>query len=1078
MTLSCEETVPAPDTSLITGIIENCSINSISHLSDVTTNTCPLTILRTYEIIDMCNNQSQATQEINFIDNEGPQLTSVFEPIVNVSCNNIPEVPILDFVDNCSINISINYSESDDFVSTNSDYTITRTWLVSDNCGNTNTYNQIINVENQFCFISSCNSCGLTDDTIPPTASNPPNLVLSCIEDIPSPDISIITDAADNCTTPTVTFISESISISCLDVIERIYRVEDECGNFIDTTHIIEIIDTVAPTATNPSDITVSCITDIPSPNTSVITDANDNCNIVSIDFINDTVLGGCSDYLTRTYRITDQCGNFTDVTQNIVIDDSTSPSSNPLSQIEVDCFNDIPSPNINLITGITDNCGTPVVSFIGDSMYNGGCSETLTRTYRIIDDCGNYTDVTQDIIINDTIAPTADNLSDITVECFTDVPSFNLSIITNVQDNCSSPSISFIGDSSYNGTCSESIVRTYRITDDCGNFTDITQNIIIEDTTSPNADSLSDITVECFSDIPDYDLNLVTNALDNCSTPSISFIGDSSYNGTCSETIVRTYRVTDNCGNYTDITQNIIIEDTILPTADSLSDITVECYSDIPDYDLNLVTNAQDNCSTPSISFIEDSTYYGNCSETIVRTYRVTDDCGNYTDITQNISIIDTTPPTVDNLSDITLECIADIPETTDFTNITAYDNCNSTPTISFIRDSYSSGICPQTITRTFRVTDNCNNSTDVNQQIIINDTEPPTASTPNTTVIDCINNIPAIDTNIITNVIDNCSTPNVSFISEEIISDNCSATVTRTYRVTDDCDNFIEVNHVIIANDNEPPVLNNNITENINIFCEDIPLAPEITVNDNCSLTSDITINYEEESSEINETLTSITRNWTVTDTCNNSNFVSQTINHYKENGTNTIDLTFCTNESPLDLESLIENTNNDIGEWQGDSIEYLTGRIFDPNTTPIGLHSFTHTYIGNDCTFTTIINIDLHNNCLTIPCIESLNDVSITKILTPNNDKKNEVFSVEYELNPNSNQPCNLQIELTIFNRWGTIVYYNSDYDNQWKGDAPSDAIGKAEKLPSGTYFYIIDIKNSGLNPIQEYIYLGSN
>ena len=50
-----------------------------------------------------------------------------------------------------------------------------------------------------------------------------------------------------------------------------------------------------------------------------------------------------------------------------------------------------------------------------------------------------------------------------------------------------------------------------------------------------------------------------------------------------------------------------------------------------------------------------------------------------------------------------------------------------------------------------------------------------------------------------------------------------------------------------------------------------------------------------------------------------------------------------------------------------------------------------------------------------------------------------------------------------ELTIFNRWGRIVYHSKDYQNDWDGDNLSD----------GTYFYVL--KCHGLK--QDATYQGS-
>ena len=48
------------------------------------------------------------------------------------------------------------------------------------------------------------------DDTIDPTASNPAPVTVECIGDVPVPDITVVTDEADNCTAaPVVAFVSD-----------------------------------------------------------------------------------------------------------------------------------------------------------------------------------------------------------------------------------------------------------------------------------------------------------------------------------------------------------------------------------------------------------------------------------------------------------------------------------------------------------------------------------------------------------------------------------------------------------------------------------------------------------------------------------------------------------------------------------------------------------------------------------------------------------------------------------------------------------------------------------------------------
>jgi gliding motility-associated-like protein len=70
-----------------------------------------------------------------------------------------------------------------------------------------------------------------------------------------------------------------------------------------------------------------------------------------------------------------------------------------------------------------------------------------------------------------------------------------------------------------------------------------------------------------------------------------------------------------------------------------------------------------------------------------------------------------------------------------------------------------------------------------------------------------------------------------------------------------------------------------------------------------------------------------------------------------------------------------------------------------------------------------------------------IENLN------IITPNGDNSNDVLYFDYVDTYN-------ETELTIFNRWGNLVFQESPYLNNWSGDG----------LKDGVYFYLLKIKDT--------------
>ncbi|WP_163410765.1 DUF7507 domain-containing protein [Flavobacterium ajazii] len=72
------------------------------------------------------------------------------------------------------------------------------------------------------------------------------------------------------------------------------------------------------------------------------------------------------------------------------------------------------------------------------------------------------------------------------------------------------------------------------------------------------------------------------------------------------------------------------------------------------------------------------------------------------------------------------------------------------------------------------------------------------------------------------------------------------------------------------------------------------------------------------------------------------------------------------------------------------------------------------------------------------------------TIPNVISPNGDGKNDFFDLT-ALPPVSN--------LQIFNRFGRAVYELQNYSNQWEGQSD-----KGERLPDGTYYYIIHFKDA--------------
>ncbi|NJW52583.1 T9SS type B sorting domain-containing protein [Salinimicrobium sp. CDJ15-91] len=171
-------------------------------------------------------------------------------------------------------------------------------------------------------------------------------------------------------------------------------------------------------------------------------------------------------------------------------------------------------------------------------------------------------------------------------------------------------------------------------------------------------------------------------------------------------------------------------------------------------------------------------------------------------------------------------------------------------------------------------------------------------------------------------------------------------------------------------------------------------------------------------------------------------------------------------CDDSEMFDLDSLVSGTAT--GTWvDTDQTGALSGSNLNPDM-PAGFYTFTYVVEGA-CSSSTDITVEIEDCGQVLPCeIQDIRN-SISKAVTPNGDQINDEFEVGIGIN------CDFTYTLQVFNRWGNEVYKSNNYTGGWDGTSSSSVTG--DQLPSGTYYYIVEIKQSGFEPIQGYIYLGT-
>ena len=317
----------------------------------------------------------------------------------------------------------------------------------------------------------------------------------------------------------------------------------------------------------------------------------DDNCGIDSASFVllsevSDSMT--CPETVTRTYQISDSCGNLATCTQLIVINDMIAPVLICPGQDTAVCDASEVAPFTTLddftaAGGMaTDSCGIDASSFTLVSEISDGatCPEIVTRTYRIEDLCGNAATCVQTIYVNDTIPPMitcpsapAVALCDASeVPVFATIDSFILGG-GQVSDNCVLDSASFtlISETTDSMMCPETVTRVYQVADSCGNVATCAQTIIVNDVeapvlTCPPADTaICDISeIPAFATLADF-VTAGGMATDSCGINDTTFtLLSEVFTGSCPAIYTRTYIVSDLCGNTATCAQTIVVNDTI----------------------------------------------------------------------------------------------------------------------------------------------------------------------------------------------------------------------------------------------------------------------------------------------------------------------------------------------------------------------------------------------------------------------------------------------------------------------------------------------------------------------------------
>ena len=890
MTVSCDD-LPTPPT--VTAF-DSCQGPLTPMFTETIGNGCTYQIIWNWTVDDDCGNMGDTSTVITVIDTTAPVFTTV-PPDITAFCDNIPAADPSDAsaTDNCQ-NVTITTYDS---LTYGCPFRVYRHYVADDGCGNTTMYVQEIFV----------------NDNQDPTVTCPADISVECIGDVPPPYTNLTEflnsggTASDECKLDLGYLgLLESLTGICPRTLTRTYEVRDSCGNTSTCTQNIILEDITDPTLNCPSDITISCIEDLPAPYATYIDFENaggtssDNCGIDPATFthigdVSNNII--CPEQITRTYQIQDSCGNTATCDQVIIINDAIDPGITCPPDVILYCPADTSS-SLNGIPVVNENCNAGYTVTHTDNIDYDPCGAayTISRIWRVIDQCGNFNTCTQTLEIRDTTSPEIISVPpDITLYCPNEDTTVSNTGIITASDACNSSYMISYNDIIDQSPCgySYTISRVWQAEDICGNIASHTQIIEVQDTSRPVITSIpADITLYCPSEDTSVANTGQMTAVDGCSSAfniTHSDVVDLSPCG-YAYTINRTWIAEDECNNSISHIQTIEVQDTTRPQiTNAPADITLYC----PGEDTSASNTGQltvvDDCSSGYTVIYNDVVDLSPCgyAYTIARTWIAEDECNNSISHIQTIEVQDTTRPQITNApADITLYCPSEDTSVANTGQMTAVDGCSSAFNIthSDVVDLSPCGYA-YTITRTWIAEDECNNSISHIQTIEVQDTtRPQITNAPADITLYC----PSEDTSVANTgqmtAVDGCSSAFNITHSDVVDLSPCgyAYTITRTWIAEDECNNSISHIQTIEVQDTTRPQIT-NAPADITLYCpsEDTSVANtgQMTAVDGCSSAFNITHSDVVDLSPCGYAYT-INRTWIAEDECNNSISHIQTI------------------------------------------------------------------------------------------------------------------------------------------------------------------------------------------------------
>ncbi|MCT4629993.1 Ig-like domain-containing protein, partial [Winogradskyella sp.] len=494
-------------------------IHSITYNDVVTsTNSCSITVLRTFTITDTCGNSATTNQTITVVDTTAPTISAPAD--ITIECGQeIP--PIVDIIQSESFINSSNYSD------TNNEYSVSA-WFRPSNGSNYISRN--FAVPNNLGFGVNGNVSGASGEL---GANSTGTEIIRVDFSNPQLFIKVAFGWKNPSEDALLTFYLNNQQVGTT---KRHYGGNDGIESDIlftaDNGEMFDRVEFSAPYSIGDSghDYLIHTITfNKVAPQFEAATGA-DTCGAVTISG-SDSEVANCGNtkIITRTWTVTDECGNSVSADQTITVQDTTPPTidNTNTDNIVIQCG---VTPDGTLEAWIANNAGATASDTCGNITWsndfgantNVDCANgAITVTFTATDECGNASNTTATYSIIDTVDPVLTIPADVTVEC-TESTDTSATGTATATDDCATPNVTFSDVEVDNCGNTKIITRTWTATDACGNSVSADQTITVQDTTPPTITAPADITIECTDDASSANTGVATGA-DTCGNVTIT---------------------------------------------------------------------------------------------------------------------------------------------------------------------------------------------------------------------------------------------------------------------------------------------------------------------------------------------------------------------------------------------------------------------------------------------------------------------------------------------------------------------------------------------------------------------------